>query len=1255
MSRKVQPKDSRWTDEQWAAIVQEGSDILVSAAAGSGKTAVLVERIIRKISDLHEPVDVDRLLVATFTNAAAAEMKQRIRQALEKALEQTTGESAVYLRRQLALIPRASVTTLHSFCLELIQRHAQVLQLDPAFRVAQVTEIELIRQDVLEDLFEAYYAEEHDDSPFWELAEAYGGGRGDEELYELVEKLYDFSRSHPWPEHWLHQQVQRFLITSSSGNQSLSSWLESLQQHVTLLLSGAKVKLAEAIHLCKQPGGPAAYVETLIDDQDQLETLLHIARTADWNLLTEQFQSYTFSRLKAARGDDLDSELQERIKQLRNEVKKMIEDLKVELFSRTLQQYEEELKTLAPLMQMLVSLVNDFAMRFEQVKRSKSVVDFNDLEHYTLQVLLAPNTSPTELIPSAYALEYRAQYEEILLDEYQDTNRVQEAIVQLLARTEPGNRFMVGDVKQSIYRFRLAEPALFLDKYHTYESNGDATGQRIDLARNFRSRQQVLDGVNFVFRQIMQEPVGEMTYDQRAELVCGATYPPVAELATTIDVWLIDREPSAENADFDSDELETAQLEARMIARQIASMMGLDGTPPLQVLDPETGEERRVTYRDFVVLLRATKAWAPLMMEELQAFGLPCYAEVDHGYFASGEIEMMLALLKIVDNPYQDIPLAAVLRSPIVQLTAEQLALVRLADEHGAFYDAVRTYAELEVGGQPLLQNRLRTFLARLEQWRWEASQGGSLSELIWGIYRETGLVEIVAGLPGGSQRQANLRALYDRARQYEATSFRGLFRFLRFIERLRERGGDLGAARALSEQEDVVRIMSIHKSKGLEFPIVFVAGIGKQFNRMDLHRPFLLHKDFGFGPKVVDVEQRMTYPSLPHLAIRRRLDMELLAEEMRVLYVAMTRAKEKLVFIGTARKLDQQFIDWGAVLASAEWSLPDHMLVGARSYLDWLGPALMRHRDTAVLRELAQQGEPKGDLLFDSSRWNVQLVSAQQEELFAEVAVSKEQVAKDTFMAIQQTKPIPTYEPSKLTKQVQSKLEWTYPFKAATGLFTKTSVSELKRMEESAWIEEEATALLPHDSLTVQKQLLKRPRFMEKTKMTPAERGTAYHTVMQHLDMRTVYTTQILEEQLNKLVLLERISEEQCREIDPQTLLAFFESSLGERVRHATNIYRELPFSYALPANEVYEGTGDVSDETVLIQGVIDCLFQEDQNWILLDYKTDTMFGHTLADIHDRYELQIRLYTRAISDIWKRPVKEKYLFLFDGSHVLEM
>src|SRR5690625_1961019 len=335
MSRKVQPKDSRWTDEQWAAIVQEGTDILVSAAAGSGKTAVLVERIIRKISDLHEPVDVDRLLVATFTNAAAAEMKQRIRQALEKALEQTTGEPAVYLRRQLALIPRASVTTLHSFCLELIRRHAQVLQLDPAFRVAQVTEIELIRQDVLADLFEAYYAEEHDDSPFWELAEAYGGRRGDEELYELVEKLYDFSRSHTWPEHWLHQQVQRFLITSSSGNQSLSSWLESLQQHVTLLLSGAKVKLAEAIHLCKQPGGPAAYVETLIDDQDQLETLLHIARTADWNLLTEQFQSYTFSRLKAARGDDLDSELQERIKQLRNEVKKMIEDLKVELFSRT--------------------------------------------------------------------------------------------------------------------------------------------------------------------------------------------------------------------------------------------------------------------------------------------------------------------------------------------------------------------------------------------------------------------------------------------------------------------------------------------------------------------------------------------------------------------------------------------------------------------------------------------------------------------------------------------------------------------------------------------------------------------------------------------------------------------------------------------------------------------------------------------------------------------------------------------------------
>ncbi|MCC2685233.1 MAG: addA, partial [Paenibacillaceae bacterium] len=904
---RSKPQDSRWTDDQWAAITERGGNLLVAAAAGSGKTAVLVERIIRLISDESRPVDVDQLLVATFTNAAAAEMRERIRDALERELRDRP--DADHLRRQLALMNRAQITTLHSFCLEVIRRYFQLIPLDPGFRIANETEAQLIRLDVLEQLLENMYNNCEEGDGFWQLADWFGGDRGDDSLYRLVQQLYDQARSMPWPEAWLRSMAEMF--HPDSAGERLERWQRSLLNDVRLELQGALEEIAQAASIAQSPGGPEPYLDNLNDEWTKLAELLQHTENG-WDDLFSTFQSPIFGKLKACRGDKYDKDLQEQVKKLRDLAKERWGKLREELFVRSSPEYEAELSALSPAMDALVELVSAFSQRYSEAKASKGLVDFADLEHYCLHILRDPESDANLMAPSAAALEFQRQFVEVLLDEYQDTNQVQEAIVALISRDQPGNRFMVGDVKQSIYRFRLADPGLFLQKYRAYrhyasnqpeheerESDApEASGRRIDLAQNFRSRAEVVDGVNFIFSQIMNERVGEIAYDDKARLVLGAAdYPDPAHPdmeGFEADFTLIDRstdssdsegnlassqadEEAQEQSDNseegeDPNDLNNAQLEARYIANRIQTWMGQEGsanngaTGRLEVWDKSAKQMRPLQYRDIVILLRATQTWAPTIIEELRMQGIPAYAELGTGYFAAIEIEVMLSLLKIVDNPYQDIPLAAVLRSPIFGVSAEQLAHIRIyaggAGGKIPFYDAVLTYAgwdstsvsrvHPQLPVNEALREKIQEFLFRLERWRRDARLG-ALADLIWKLFDDTGYYDFVGGMPGGVQRQANLRALYDRARQYEATSFRGLFRFLRFIERMKETGGDLGTARALGEQEDVVRIMSIHKSKGLEFPVVFVAGLSKQFNRQDLNSHFLLHKDMGFGPKYID------------------------------------------------------------------------------------------------------------------------------------------------------------------------------------------------------------------------------------------------------------------------------------------------------------------------------------------------------------------------------------------------------------------
>ncbi|NEW05192.1 helicase-exonuclease AddAB subunit AddA [Paenibacillus sp. SYP-B3998] len=1333
---KQQPKPpgSTWTDDQWDAITLSGQNMLVAAAAGSGKTAVLVERIIRRISNEWEPIDVDRLLVATFTKAAASEMKHRIRDALEKEL--TKQPNSQHLRKQLALMGRASITTLHSFCLEVVQRYFSLIRLDPGFRIANETEAELLRQDLLGEMLEQYYAESEEGSAFWRLVDSFSGERNDDAIMQLIQKLYDVSRSHPWPEHWLRSTASLFgppawkdeqltdeelsvlqealpYVAAAAAPVDYSIWEKSLVRDLSLELEGAADLLRQAQQLAELPGGPAPYLDNLRDDLLLVENL---RETTDypWSVLYMGFQTVEFGKLKACKGDDYDKELQEEVKELRNRAKEQVNKIKEELFGRTPEQFGREIAELAPVLHTLVDLVVDFGKRYQAAKAVKGLIDFADLEHYCLQILAAPGSTPEELYPSEAALAYRKQYVEVLLDEYQDTNRVQEAIVSLIANSKPGNRFMVGDVKQSIYRFRLAEPGLFLEKYKAYRSNneeassqqltsqsvGSGEGGRIDLARNFRSRIQVVDAVNFLFKQIMNETVGEIEYDKRAELVYGAGYPAPAS-DCSVEMLIVDRSTDVpdktEAFDGDSEdlenneaeyagegapilmdpiqeaqELETAQLEARTIARHIRHLLGDGGTQePFQAFDKRTGGTRPVTYRDIVILLRATQQWAPVIIEELKLQGIPAYADLSTGYFSATEVEVMLSLLKVIDNPYQDVPLAAVLRSPVVQLTAEELAQVRVTDKSLPFYEAVLQFVRDEekrdkASCSKLLLDKLTHFLKLLEQWRHEARQG-SLADLIWQIYKLTGYYDFAGGLPGGMQRQANLRALYDRARQYESTSLRGLFRFLRFIERMKESGGDLGTARALGEQEDVVRIMSIHKSKGLEFPVVFVAGMAKMFNQRDLNDSFLLHKELGFGPRFVDTVLRVSYPTLPSLAIKRRMKLELLAEEMRVLYVALTRAREKLYLLGTVKSLDKLLRQWGRNLSRTAWYLPDFELAKAKSYLDWVGPALLRHPDATMWRERLgiSDASPEVRLLQDNSEWKLTVLTPQSLQRDETAEFSDPVPDEDKLEAIRSGQPVTTGGSWK--EWLQGRLSWSYEHPDAPKQFAKTTVSELKRLSEQNRLtgeleyrtSDDGTLLINPSTEAFSKSstsIWRRPRFMEETKLTAAEKGTVVHAVMQNLSLASMPTEASINQTLDDMMNKQTLTLQQREVVHIPVILSFFQTDVGRRMVQAANVQREVPFSYGLPASEVYAGTDrSTTSETVLIQGIIDCLFEDEQGLVLVDYKTDAVKGSSAEELRDRYEKQITLYTRAVEHIWKRPLTGKYLYFFDGANLLEM
>ncbi|MEW5897548.1 MAG: UvrD-helicase domain-containing protein [Bacillota bacterium] len=1322
----------RWTDEQEKAIATRGGNLLVSAAAGSGKTAVLVERIVRRLLDEKEPVDVDRLLVVTFTDAAAAEMRQRITAALARALQEQPGSARV--QRQLFLAPRASIGTLHSFCAQVVRRHFYLLGLDPGFRVMDENEASLLRLEVLADVLEECYEEHRDappEAPFLYLARALADRHGsDRELPELILRLYDFARSLPRPRAWLNRTAA-VLAEAPARTWEEQPWSGEWRDWLCLELEGWRDALAEAARLAAGAGGPKQYGPVLAEDLARVQAWLEMAQrgSAGFFDLKKALEEGRHLRdlPRIARGEAAE-EVKKRVRQLRGQVKERVGGLLAEHFARSPEEVALDLARAAPQVQALVEATLRFDRAYRQAKRERAVADFADLEHDALAILAAngegspwaektPDDPAAPLLPSPVAGEYRNFFAEVLVDEYQDINGVQEALLELVSRGD--NRFLVGDVKQSIYRFRLADPQVFLNCCRAYadldveSASGPAPGRRTVLSANFRSRREILETVNYVFSRLMTRRAAELDYDERARLNCRAGYPecPAGNAGGPVEVHLLDYAPpetllsgglpggqngeetpaaafsgevndGGEPPGFipragrpgpepeEPEELDLVRLEARWVAEAVRRLVTEEGFRVYHQ-EQDRREYRPVAWRDVVVLMRSLKGRVGVFVEEFRRLGVPVYADGSGGYFAAPEVETVLAALQVIDNPRRDIPLAAVLRSPLAGLNAARLAEIRLACPEGDFYTAVRRAAQGPPGVAPELAQALRRFLERLEGWR-ELARRLPPAELLTELYRQTGYYDLVGALPGGAVRQANLRALVDRARRFEGTIYRGLFRFLRFIEQLREEGGDLDAARSLGENEDVVRIMSVHRAKGLEFPVVVVAGLGRRFNLQDLSRSFLLHRQLGCGPVVTDLERGVRYPTVLHRVIRERLRREALAEEMRLLYVALTRARERLILAAAVRRLGRQVEQWRSRAAAAppEGPLSIPLLTGAGSFLDWLGPALWSHPDLAGL-SAGEEMAAAGNEFLRVHLWP----AAALERLWS--AAARKEEGQDSLPARQLAglAPLPAAWLQEQEKQereagraegaaalpgdeeLRRRLFWAYPHRELAALPSKVTVTEWRHRQEELAEQsgEEMPAAGWREDVLQESELppgFDLPAFYAGEHPGGTERGRAVHLVMQTLELASPPDEAAVRRHLASLVAREILRPEERRLVRPAEIARFWRGELGRRVLAAAKngrLWREVPFTLGLPVPELYpETAGRVPpEETVLLQGTIDCLLVEEDGLVIIDYKTDRLTEDELPAATDRYRPQLALYARAAQKILGRPVREKYLYFF--------
>lgn len=1255
---------TKWTIEQKEAIFTKNCNLLVAAGAGAGKTAVLVERIIQRITDEKENIDIDNLLVVTFTNAAAAEMRERIGDAIAKELE--IRPESKKLQRQLTLLNQANIMTIHSFCLQVIKNNFHIIDLDPSFRVSDNTEAILLKQEAIEELFEEMY-DNTDNKEFLRLVDSYSG-KNDAKIQGMVLELYEFAKSTPWPEKWLTEMAESFNVKENFDFGS-SKWAKVIMDFLKLELEAHKDSMEKAVNIVENAEGIDYYLEPF---KIELNNIYSLINCRSWEELQEGFALLSFQTIPVKRNKDADKAAKEKSKKIRDKVKNKLIEIKDNIF---IDAYNvgKNLKELYPMMKCLCELVIALDEKYSVKKRERGVVDFSDIEHFCLKILTRDQGGITE--PSDAALEYKQHFEEILIDEYQDSNEVQEVIMNMIAnKNNVPNMFMVGDVKQSIYRFRQAKPELFLEKYSSYSEEEGTRERKIKLFKNFRSRPEIIDGVNFLFKQIMSEEVGELEYDEGEALKSGAQFPELAGSCSNdfsqedvdginqrdfcggdIELHIIDKknseaseeekEENSENSeDTDEEEVDNIQIEARFAAKKINELINCQGNRAFKVYDKNIQDYRPVSYKDIVILMRATSNWAPTFVEELTKAGIPVFADTSSGYFDAVEIRIMVALLQIIDNPIQDIPLIAVLRSPIESFLPEELIDIRMVNREVSFYEAMKSIAE-ELSEEDCisseLKNKVTNFLNKLDKWRKKVLHM-SMDEFIWYLYTETGYYGFVGAMPGGPQRQANLRVLFERAKQYEKTSYKGLFNFINFINKLKSSSGDMGSAKILGENEDVVRIMSIHKSKGLEFPVVILAGAGKYFNLMDINKSILFHGELGLGPDYVNPDRRISYPTIVKQVLKRKIKIETLSEEMRILYVAFTRAKEKLIITGMVSNILNIAEKWYEASGSGESKVSRYATSNARSYLDWIGPSIIKHSDGSLLRDMLDIENKAGSFSDDNSKWSIKIWHKEE----FKIKVEEEDEDDDIVKELEVASSINDFSGHK--GEIDRRLEWNYRFSHSSSIPAKFSVSELKRKFDLVDKEESRDI----DTSII----LKKPRFIQESKqLSSSEKGSLMHLVMQHLDIKRVSTYEEIEMQVTEFVDKEFLTKEESKVIDINKILRFFQSDLGKRMKSAKQIHRETPFFMELPSTEIYKDLSKeiYNDEKILIQGVIDCYFEEDDKLVLLDYKTD--FVEDINLIKEKYFTQVYYYRRALEKMTGKTIKNVYLYLFFKDQVVEM
>ncbi|MBQ6995185.1 MAG: helicase-exonuclease AddAB subunit AddA [Lachnospiraceae bacterium] len=1275
-----------FTPDQQRVIDTRNRNILVSAAAGSGKTAVLVERIIQKICDETNPVDIDRLLIVTFTSAAAAQMRERISKAVSKKLEEQPENE--HLQKQSALIHNAQITTIDSFCLFVIRNNFNEIGLDPGFRVADEGEIKLLEGDVLDDLLEECHSEGREE--FLRFVESYSTGGNEKRIEEAVLRLYHFSISYPFPEEWLGARRDDYTLTSIEELPQ-KVWFQGALRYMNTVLCECEERLQRGLEIASGIGGPEQYRENLIAD---LELIEQLRSTNDYQKLYDLFTYSSFSRLSAKKSD-CDPALKEVVKAIRDEVKKNIADLKKFLFLISPEDTFEDMKQCEGVVKELVSLTLAYKERLDAAKRDKNIVDFSDMEHFALQILLEKDEEGN-LIQRETALAFQDYFEEIMIDEYQDSNEVQELLLKSISGEDKGrfNRFMVGDVKQSIYKFRLARPEIFMEKYDTYENSENAEDKvRIDLSMNFRSRREVTDATNFICGQIMKKQVGNVEYDEKAALYVGASYTePQEENLYQTELLIATENPEGENSNAISEK----EKEAYIVADRIRELVG-----HFPVTDAQTGELRPAKYSDIVILFRATAGWDEDFRRVLAERGIPVHITSKTGYFQTLEIQGIVNFLKVLNNPLQDIPFFGVMKLPFFDFSEEEIVKIRCfaldfrkRHEHDGkqnlfLYEQVKLYAEYEGELQKSEQTKSTEYvqltlenmvtenvkmeeneaegvcneaqwnidhklvekakflLEEIKKYRARVTYT-PIKELIQQLIRETGYSAYIGAMPGGEQRHANMELLLERAGAFEKTSFYGLFHFIRYLETMQEKEVDFGEANILDENADVVRVMTIHKSKGLEFPICFVCGLAKQFNLMDTRQAILMDVELGIGVDCIDPDIRTKRKTLRKNIVAQRMKEDTRGEDLRVLYVALTRAKEKLILTAYEEDMEKKLKNNMYLTFEEQEKLPYSVMMSANSYFDLILATLMRHQSMkAILEEYGLEYEhhnlPYHEIPIHIVLKNANDISVSEVKELGRASILEQELEQALQMADKE-----------LAEKLQQRLSFAYPHTYLEGLMVKTTVSELKKeaYEEAS----EPVAEL----FTIEREPYI-PAFMrEEETILGTQYGTAVHKAMELFSFAEEYATEgnhieQIQAEKDSWIAQGRVLKQEIDCVSPKKIAIFLKSSLAQdmiQAKKRNELFKEQPFVLGISADKL--DSKFPSTETVLIQGVIDAFYyDENGDIVLLDYKTDKV--KKVEELVERYKAQLDYYQEALEQITGKKVMKRYIYSFRLNEEIEV